>query len=107
MASNCSVRMDSNCPTEAETAIELLLEQEPLLVDAARIGRARRIDDARGRYIHAVKQSVSNDVRFDDLKVVVDCAHGAAYQVAPAAIWELGAEVVAMGVEPRRDEHQP
>ncbi len=85
---------------EAETAIELLLEQEPLLVEASRIGRARRIDDARGRYIHAVKQSVSSDVRFDGLKVVVDCAHGAAYQVAPAAIWELGADVVAMGVEP-------
>ena len=85
---------------EAESAIELLLEQEPLLVQAERIGRARRIDDARGRYIHAVKQSVSSDVRFDDLKVVVDCANGAAYQVAPAAIWELGADVVAMGVEP-------
>ena len=85
---------------EAESAIELLLEQEPLLVQAERIGRARRIDDARGRYIHAVKQSVSSDVRFDNLKVVVDCANGAAYQVAPAAIWELGAEVIAMGVEP-------
>ena len=85
---------------DAETSIERLLEQEPLLVEASRIGRARRIDDARGRYIHAVKQSVSSDVRFDDLKVVVDCANGAAYQVAPAAIWELGADVVAMGVEP-------
>ncbi|MDG6077945.1 phosphoglucosamine mutase [Erythrobacter litoralis] len=85
---------------DAESSIERLLEQEPLLVEASRIGRARRIDDARGRYIHAVKQSVSSDVRFDDLKVVVDCAHGAAYQVAPAAIWELGADVVSMGVEP-------
>ncbi len=85
---------------EAELAIERLLEDDPHLVDAARIGRARRIDDARGRYIHAVKQSVSSDIRFDGLKVVVDCAHGAAYQVAPAAIWELGAEVIAMGVEP-------
>ncbi|WP_370031216.1 phosphoglucosamine mutase [Qipengyuania mesophila] len=85
---------------EAEAAIELLLEQEPLLVQADRIGRARRIDDARGRYIHAVKQSVASDIRFDGLKVVVDCANGAAYQVAPSAIWELGAEVIAMGVEP-------
>ena len=85
---------------EAEAAIELLLEQEPLLVEAERIGRARRIDDARGRYIHAVKQSVASDIRFDGLKVVVDCANGAAYQVAPSAIWELGAEVIAMGVEP-------
>ncbi|MFA6220167.1 MAG: phosphoglucosamine mutase [Erythrobacter sp.] len=85
---------------EAEAAIERLLEQEPQLVDAARIGRARRIEDARGRYIHAVKRSVASDIRFDGLKVVVDCANGAAYQVAPSAIWELGAEVIAMGVTP-------
>ena len=85
---------------EAEAAIETLLEQDPLLVEPERIGRARRIDDARGRYIHAVKQSVASDIRFDGLKVVVDCANGAAYQVAPSAIWELGAEVVSMGVEP-------
>ncbi|WP_226700124.1 phosphoglucosamine mutase [Qipengyuania gaetbuli] len=85
---------------EAEAAIEILLEQEPLLVQADRIGRARRIDDARGRYIHAIKQSVASDIRFDGLKVVVDCANGAAYQVAPSAIWELGADVIAMGVEP-------
>lgn len=84
----------------AEASIELLLEQEPLLVEAERIGRARRIDDARGRYIHAIKQSVASDIRFDGLKVVVDCANGAAYQVAPSAIWELGAEVIAIGVEP-------
>jgi phosphoglucosamine mutase len=85
---------------EAEASIERLLEQEPLLVQPDRIGRARRIEDARGRYIHAVKQSVASDIRFDGLKVVVDCAHGAAYQVAPSAIWELGAEVIAMGVAP-------
>ena len=85
---------------EAEAAIELLIEQEPLLVEPHRIGRARRIDDASGRYIHAVKQSVASDIRFDGLKVVVDCANGAAYQVAPSAIWELGAEVIAMGVSP-------
>jgi len=85
---------------EDEMAIEALIEQEPKLADASRIGRARRIDDARGRYIHAVKQSVSNDIRFDSLKVVVDCANGAAYQVAPSAIWELGAEVITLGVSP-------
>ncbi|WP_417321045.1 phosphoglucosamine mutase [Erythrobacter aureus] len=85
---------------KAEAAIERLLEQEPLLVEPERIGRARRIEDARGRYIHAVKQSVASDVRFDGLKVVVDCANGAAYQVAPSAIWELGADVIPMGVEP-------
>ena len=85
---------------EDEAAIEALIECEPELVPASAIGRARRIDDARGRYIHAVKQSVSDDIRFDNLKVVVDCANGAAYQVAPSAIWELGAEVVTIGVEP-------
>ncbi len=83
-----------------ELAIEGLLEAEPELADAAHIGRARRIDDAAGRYIHAVKQSVASDIRFDGLKIVVDCANGAAYQVAPSAIWELGAEVIAIGVNP-------
>lgn len=85
---------------ETELAIEALLDSEPNLVEAPKIGRARRIEDARGRYIHAVKESVSDHTRFDDLKVVVDCANGAAYQVAPAAIWELGAEVISLGVEP-------
>ncbi|MEC7535286.1 MAG: phosphoglucosamine mutase, partial [Pseudomonadota bacterium] len=85
---------------ETEASLERLLEQEPQLVEPERIGRARRIEDARGRYIHAVKQSISADIRFDGLKVVVDCAHGAAYEVAPSAIWELGAEVIASGVTP-------
>ena len=85
---------------EAELAIETLMTQQPLLVSPDRIGRARRIDDASGRYIHAVKQSVASDIRFDGLKVVLDCANGAAYKVAPSAIWELGAKVIAMGVEP-------
>ncbi|WP_120716346.1 phosphoglucosamine mutase [Tsuneonella amylolytica] len=83
-----------------EMAIEALLEEEPVLADAADVGRARRIDDARGRYIHAIKQAVASDIRFDGLKVVVDCANGAAYQVAPSAIWELGAEVIPLGVTP-------
>ncbi|MGB7409487.1 MAG: phosphoglucosamine mutase [Pontixanthobacter sp.] len=83
-----------------ERAIEEAVGQTQELVDAPRIGRARRIEDARGRYIHAVKQSVSDMTRFDGLKVVVDCANGAAYQVAPAAIWELGADVVTLGVDP-------
>jgi phosphoglucosamine mutase len=84
----------------AEEEIERLMESTITLAPAEKIGRARRIEDARGRYIHAVKQSVSSEVRFDGLKVVVDCAHGAAYQVAPSAIWELGAEVMTLGVSP-------
>jgi phosphoglucosamine mutase len=83
-----------------ELAIEALLDTEPVLADAANVGRARRIDDARGRYIHAVKQSIPVDVRFDDLTVVVDCANGAAYQAAPSAIWELGAKIIPLGVTP-------
>ncbi|MGY6637758.1 MAG: phosphoglucosamine mutase [Erythrobacter sp.] len=85
---------------EAEAEIERLIESPVVLAPAEQIGRARRIEDARGRYIHAVKQSVAAEIRFDGLKVVVDCAHGAAYQVAPSAIWELGADVIAMGVTP-------
>ena len=85
---------------EAEAEIERLMETDIPLAPAEKIGRARRIEDARGRYIHAIKQSVASEVRFDDLKVVVDCAHGAAYQVAPSAIWELGADVVTLGVAP-------
>src|SRR5690606_34765130 len=61
---------------------------------------ARRIEDSRGRYIHAIKQSLASETRLDGLKIVVDCAHGAAYTVAPTAIWELGAEVIAIGVSP-------
>src|SRR3546814_13719842 len=56
--------------------------------------------DARGRYIHAVKSSFPAHLRLDGLKIVIDCANGAAYQVAPSAFWELGAEIVAIGVSP-------
>lgn len=83
-----------------EIAIETLMERGVSLVDATAVGRARRIDDAPGRYIHAVKQSIPTKVRFDTLKVVLDCAHGAAYQVAPTAIWELGAKLVTIGNAP-------
>ena len=85
---------------EDEEAIEAMLGQELALADAPLIGRARRIEDARGRYIHAVKGSLPDNIRLDGLKIAVDCANGAAYQVAPSAIWELGAEVVAVGVAP-------
>ncbi|MFC0590171.1 phosphoglucosamine mutase [Novosphingobium aquiterrae] len=83
-----------------ELAIEAMLDQDLALAPAAQIGRARRIEDARGRYIHAVKSALPDDVRLDGLKIVVDCANGAAYQVAPSAMWELGAEVITIGVQP-------
>lgn len=85
---------------EAELTIESMLLQELPLADAAQVGRARRIEDARGRYIHAVKASLPDNVRLDGLRIVVDCANGAAYHVTPSALWELGAEVIAIGVEP-------
>ena len=85
---------------EDELAIETLLAHPPQLVAAERIGRSKRIDDAKGRYIHAVKLTLPSRLRLDGLKVVIDCAHGAAYQVAPSALWELGAEVIAIGVSP-------
>ncbi|MEO6040809.1 MAG: phosphoglucosamine mutase [Croceibacterium sp.] len=83
-----------------EEAIERAMGEDQPLAEGEAIGRARRIEDARGRYIHAIKQSLPAEVRLDGLKIVVDCAHGAAYTVAPTAIWELGAEVVPIGVTP-------
>jgi len=83
-----------------EAEIEALLDVEPVLAAPHAIGRARRIDDAQGRYIHFAKSSFPDRLRLDGLKVVVDCAHGAAYKVAPMALWELGAEVVPIGVSP-------
>jgi phosphoglucosamine mutase len=83
-----------------EMAIEALLEEEIPLAEPKAIGRARRIDDAQGRYIHFAKATFPDHLRLDGLKIVVDCAHGAAYKVAPAALWELGAEVIAIGVAP-------
>jgi len=83
-----------------ELQIEHLLTQEPKLADPGHIGRAKRIEDARGRYIHAVKQSLPESVRLDGLKMVLDCANGAAYNSAPTVFWELGADVVAVGITP-------
>ena len=85
---------------EDESAIERRLEQGPKLAKSAEIGRARRIDDARGRYIQFAKDTFPEQLRLDGLKVVVDCANGAAYHVAPEALWELGAEVVPLGIAP-------
>jgi len=85
---------------EDEMAIESLLESPPELAPSGEIGRARRYEDARGRYIYAAKDAFPKHLRLDGLKIVVDCANGAAYQVAPSAFWELGAEVVAIGVTP-------
>ena len=85
-----------------ETRIEALMDGDvaPMLARSADLGRARRIDDVQARYIEYAKRTLSRDVSLDGLRVVVDCANGAAYKVAPEALWELGAEVIQIGVEP-------
>jgi phosphoglucosamine mutase len=83
-----------------EAEIEAMIDADVALAEPKAIGRARRIEDARGRYIHFAKSTFPENLRLDGLKIVVDCAHGAAYAVAPEALWELGAEVDAIGVSP-------
>ncbi len=87
---------------KTEHEIENMMEQgsETLLAKPNDIGRAKRIDSAQERYIEFAKRTLPRNIRFDGLRVVVDCANGSAYQVAPAALWELGAEVISVGVEP-------
>ena len=85
---------------EAEAAIEALIDGDVPLVASSAIGRARRIDDAQGRYIHFAKSTFPENLRLDGMRIVLDCANGAAYKVAPSALWELGADVVAIGVTP-------
>ncbi len=83
-----------------EHAIEALIEGTPVLAAPDKIGRARRVEDARGRYIHFAKSCFPEALRLDGLKIVIDCAHGAAYNVAPSALWELGADIIPIGVTP-------
>ena len=70
------------------------------------LGRAVRLEDARGRYIEVLKASLPRGMTLDGLKIVVDCANGAAYGVAPKVLWELGAEVIEIGTQPERLQHQ-
>jgi phosphoglucosamine mutase len=83
-----------------EAKIEALIESDVPLADAANIGRARRVEDGRGRYIHFVKSTFPQNLRLDGLKIALDCANGAAYNTAPPSFWELGAEVIPIGVTP-------
>ncbi len=87
---------------ETELEIEKLIEADSktLMVAPDRLGRAQRIEDAQARYIESAKRTLPRGFRLDGMRVVVDCANGAAYKVAPAALWELGAEVFAIGTEP-------
>lgn len=87
-------------PDTVELDIEAALEQPMECVSSDKLGRAKRIDDARGRYIEFCKSSFPNELDLRGMKLVVDCAHGAAYHIAPDVFHELGAEVIAIGNQP-------
>ncbi|VTU27845.1 phosphoglucosamine mutase [Variovorax sp. RA8] len=85
---------------EWELAVEAALEEAPSWADSAQLGKARRLNDAPGRYIEFCKSTFANDLTLRGLKLVVDGAHGAAYQVAPNVFHELGADVISIGCAP-------
>lgn len=87
-------------PDDWEMSVEAALAEAPQWVDSARLGRARRLGDAQGRYVEFCKATVSGEMTLKGLRLVVDAAHGAAYQVAPKVFHELGAEVVSIGCAP-------
>ncbi|MDE2239575.1 MAG: phosphoglucosamine mutase, partial [Rhodospirillales bacterium] len=87
---------------ETEAEIEALMAEDlaDRMAPPAKLGRASRLVDAAGRYVEAAKFTLPRGLRLDGLRIVLDCAHGAAYRVAPAALYELGAEVISLGVSP-------
>jgi phosphoglucosamine mutase len=87
-------------PDEWEAAVEAALEEPPQWADSANLGKARRLDDAAGRYIEFCKSTFASDLTLRGLTIVVDAAHGAAYHIAPKVFHELGAEVVCIGCAP-------
>jgi phosphoglucosamine mutase len=87
-------------PDDVELQIEAMLEQPLKTVDSALLGKAHRVDDAAGRYIEFCKSTIPSGVDLTGLKLVLDCAHGATYHVAPEVFKELGADVIVMGAEP-------
>lgn len=87
-------------PDDVEAAIEAELEHEIVTVESSRLGKAERVKDAEGRYIEFCKSTIPSGMNLRGMKIVVDCANGATYQVAPSVLRELGAEVIAVGVSP-------
>ncbi len=87
---------------EMELEMERMIDAPTadMMVSADRIGRAKRIDSAQERYVEFAKRTLPKNIRLDGLRIVIDCANGAGYEVAPEALWELGAEVIKIGVEP-------
>ena len=87
-------------PDEWELAVEAMMAEDPQWADSAHLGRARRLDDAAGRYIDFCKSTFSSHLSLRGMKIVVDAANGAAYQIAPKVFHELGAEVISIGCAP-------
>ena len=87
-------------PDAWEEAVEAALEESPVWADSPNLGKARRLDDAAGRYIEFCKSTFANDLSLRGLKIVVDAAHGAAYHIAPKVFHELGADIVCIGCSP-------
>jgi len=92
--------LGTKLPDDVEHAIEAALEQPMQVMESAKLGKARRIDDAAGRYVEFCKSTFPNQLDLRGLKIVLDCAHGATYHVAPPVFHELGAEIVAIGNKP-------
>ena len=92
--------LGAKLPDDWELAVEAALEEPPVWVESALLGKSRRLDDAAGRYIEFCKSTFANHLTLKGLKIVVDGANGAAYQIAPAVFHELGAEVIKIGCAP-------
>lgn len=85
---------------EGQIEVRVASDMTNNLVHSSKLGRAKRLDDARGRYVEHVKRTLPKGLTLDGLKIVLDCANGAAYKVAPEVLWELGAQVIPIGVNP-------
>ncbi|MCW5672451.1 MAG: phosphoglucosamine mutase, partial [Hydrogenophaga sp.] len=92
--------LGAKLPDDWELAVEAALEEPPVWVESAMLGKSRRLDDAAGRYIEFCKSTCAHHLTLKGLKIVVDGANGAAYQIAPAVFHELGAEVIKIGCSP-------
>ena len=92
------IKLSDDMEQEIEDLIEA--DSRTLLIEADRIGRATRVESAQERYIEFAKRTMPKQLRLVGLRIVIDCAHGAAYKVAPEALWELGAEVIKIAIEP-------
>src|ERR1700748_908973 len=91
-------KLSDDVESEIEALMDAGLAQG--LAPSAQIGRAKRIDDSQARYIEFAKRTFPRNLRLDGMRIVIDCANGAAYKVAPAVLWELGADIVTLGVTP-------